>query len=838
MPISKIFMASIDFKKWTPHLVIVAIIAVLALLVSYPALQGQVLSQHDVVSWKAMSEEARAWYEKTGEVPLWTNSMFGGNPTYLMYLAKSNAYFAQVYAFLTNLLPEPANFFLIALLSFYVLSQVLRMNRWLGLLGAIGFAFATYNPIIISAGHNTKMIAMGWMPLVMAGFILLYRGKWIGGSALFASAMALMTLSGHYQIVYYMGLILVFTGIGYLVEAVRKKTLPRFLMASVLAIVMAVLGVGTNAVGILPTQEYNKYTMRGGNSELTINKEAGSAPKTGGLEKDYAFRWSQGLGETFTLLVPDLYGGASGEAADRLPQTAEMVGPQYEKLPSYWGPQPFVSGPVYLGAIVCFLFVLGLVVIRNPMKWALAAAALFGIILSLGKNLPGINYFLFDNLPLLKNFRTPSMALVIPQLIFPVVGVWGLHQLLLEPAVEKRLKAIKLSAGITAGLALLLALGASAFFDFTNPQSDAQLPPQLLSLIREDRADMARNSGLRSAFFILVAAGILWAVLKDKLNARVGIIVLAVLTFADLQMVNKRYLNEENYEEPGSYETAFAPRPVDQQILADKDPYFRVMDLTRDPYNDAVPAYNLKLVGGYSPAKMESYQDLIDIHLNPQKGMNSAVLNMLNTKYFIVPGANGQPAVMPNPQALGNAWFVDNVKYVTSADAEMLAMNAPRLGDTAAPNPATDWNPATTAIVRADPFQQTIGSSNFQKDSSATIRLTKYGLNDLHFESSNAHEGLAVFSDMYYDKGWKAFVDGKETPIVRANYVLRAVKIPAGTHKIDFKFEPKSFATGNMLSAVSSIILFVLIGLALFFAWRHSEKTPEEAPLRVKMKDE
>lgn len=828
-------MAALDFKKWTPHIVIVAIIAIVALLVSYPALQGLVLSQHDIVSWQAMSEEARRFYEQTGQVPLWTNSMFGGNPTYLIYLAETNSYFAKLSHILTHLLPQPANFFLVAMLSFYVLSQVLRMNRWLGLLGALGFALATYNPIIISAGHNTKMLAIGWMPLALAGFIQLYRGKWISGSALFASGMALISLTGHYQIVYYMGLILVFVGIGYLVEAIRKGTLPRFFIASALAAVMALLGVATNAVGILPTQEYNRYTMRGGNSELTLNRAAGEDKAKGGLDKDYAFRWSQGIGETFTLLVPDLYGGASSEDADRLPQTAEMVGPQYEKLPSYWGPQPFVSGPVYLGAIIVFLFVLGMVVIRNPMKWALLAASLFGIVLSIGKNLPGINYFLFDTLPLLKNFRTPSMALVIPQLIFPVVGIWGLHQLLQERDAAAKWKAIKLSAGITGGLALLLALGASVFFDFTNPQTDAQLPPQLLSLIREDRAAMARNSGLRSVFFILAAAAVLWALVKEKLSTTAALVVLAVLTFADLQMVNTRYLNEANYEEPGAYEAVFAPRPVDQQILADKDPYFRVMDLTRDPYNDAVPAYNLKLVGGYSPAKMESYQDLIDIHLNPQKGMNSAVLAMLNTKYLIVPGQNNQLAVLPNPQALGNAWFVSQVKYVNSADEEMLAMKAPALGDTATPDPATQWDPATTAIVRAQPFQQTIGTDQFRKDSSASIRLTKYGLNELAFESSNAHEGLAVFSDMYYDKGWKAFVDGKETPIVRANYVLRAVKIPAGNHKIDFRFEPQSFILGNRIAAIASILVFILIGLALFWAYRRQPDT--ETGLRVEMKD-
>ncbi len=827
-------MPAINFKSWIPHLVIIAIMALISLAVCMPALQGQVLTQHDVLSWKAMSQEAKTFYEKTGQIPLWSNSMFGGNPTYLVFMGTTSAYFAKLYVFLTYLLPQPANFFFVALLSFYVLSQVLRMNRWLGLLGALGFAFSAYNPIILSAGHNTKMVAIAWMPLVMAGFVLLYRGKWVGGCALFAPAMALMTLSGHYQIVYYMGLILLFTGIGYLVDAIRKGTLPRFFKASVLAVVMGVLGVSVNAVGILPTREYNEYTMRGGKSELTLNKAKGEEKKAdGGLDKEYAFRWSQGLGETFTLLVPDLYGGGSSEAAERFPETSAAVGPQYEKLPGYWGDQPYVTGADhYLGAIICFLAILGLVVIRNPMKWALAAAALFGIILGLGRNLPSINYFLFDHLPMLKNFRTPSMALVMPQLIFPVLGIWGVHQLMQEPDAAKKWKAIKLSAGITAGLALLLALGGSLFFAFTNPATDAQLPPQLLSLIREDRAALARNSGLRSAFFILAAAGVLWALVKEKLNAMTALIGLAVLTFADLQTVGSRYLNSSNYEEPSENEAAFAPRPVDAQILADKDPYFRVLDMSSDPYNNAVPAYHHKLVGGYSPAKMESYQDLIDIHLNPQKGLNGAVLNMLNTKYIIGPMPDGQLAAEEQKGALGNAWFVSNVKYVNTADEEMLAMNSAKWHDTAAPNPA-QWNPRQTAIVRAQPFQQTIGKSTFSTDSAAAIRLTKYGLNELSFESKNANEGLAVFADIYYDKGWKAFVDGKETPIVRANYILRGVKLPAGQHKIDFKFEPQSFKTGNTISAVSSLILFALVAFGLFYAWKQSGKSTSEIPPKI-----
>ena len=815
-------MSRIDFKKWTPHLLVIGIMLAVAFIFSYPALQGKVLSQHDSISWKGMSQEARTFYEATGETPLWSNSQFGGMPTYLYYAPGKATPFTVVYQTLTEALPQPANFFFLAMLSFYVLAHVMRVNRWLGLLGALAFAFATYNPVIIAAGHNTKMFAIGFMPAALAGLILLYRQKWLSGAALFGLSMGLITMTGHYQIVYYLGLLLVFVAIGYGVKAFKNGMLPAYLKSSLLAALMGVVGVSTAAVGLLPTREYNEYTMRGGKSQLTLNKEGGKLRTSGGLDKEYAFRWSQGWGELLTVLVPDLYGGGSSVPAEAMPQTEEMTGGQYPQLPGYWGPQPFVSGPVYFGAIICFLFVLGMIVVRHPMKWALAGAALLGFLLSLGKNFEGFNYFLFDYLPLLKNFRTPSMATVIPQLVFPLMGIWGLHQLLLEPDKAKRWKDVKLATIITGGLALAIALLAPAMLGFTNPETDAQMPPQLISALKEDRASLARSSGLTSLFYILVTAGLLWAMVHDKLKASVTLIILCALTYLDLQTADRRYLNEDNFQDPSDYEMAFQPNAADKQIMADPDPYFRVFDYTRNTYNDAVQAYFFKSVGGYSPAKMESYQDLIDVHLNPQKGMNAEVLNMLNTKYFIVPGQGGAGMVLPNGTALGNAWFVENVKFVNTADEEMLAMNAPIFGDTA--QSTGGWNAGNTAIIQKS-FEPQVGGSTFVRDATARIKLTKYGLNDIHFESSNTHDGLAVFADIYYDKGWKAFIDGKEAPIVKANYILRALRIPAGTHKIDFRFEPKTYYTGKTITGIAGTILVILAALAVFYAiWDEKRK--------------
>jgi hypothetical protein len=594
--------------------------------------------------------------------------------------------------------------------------------------------------------------------------------------------------------------------------------------------------------------------MRGGQSELTINK---SEVKTGGgLDKEYAFRWSNGIGETFCLLVPQLYGGSSGErvgAGSNTYETLVDMGVPDEQaemfsnqLPTYWGPQSFLSGPVYFGAIICFLFVLGLMVIRSPHKWWIAAACLLGIIMSWGHHFKAFNYLLFDVLPGLNKFRTPSMVLVIPQFLFPVIGVWALNDILKGKIEGTALwKQVRNAAIITGGLALILGLGSSMFFDFrsqyevtangqtftTDDQNEQRFSQmlgspeagrKLMNAIREDRASMATKSGLRSAAFIALAAGLIWAYNRKKLAANTMVYGLVLLIAIDLIPVAWRYLNEENYMEETDYEANFEPRPVDQQIMSDPDPYYRVLDLSRDIFNDAIQAYFHKSIGGYHPAKLEIYQDLIDVHMS--RGFNSEVLNMLNTKYVIVPngGPGGGPAVFPNPTALGNGWFVDEVQWAKTADEEILAMNAPLLGDTS--RTEGNWNPRRTAVMRSS-FQQSLGNAPIAKDSAAFVRLAPngYGLNNITYESSNSREGLAVFSDIFYPHGWKAFIDGKEVPILKANYVLRALRGPAGNHKIEFKFHPKSFYTGNTIALISSLLLYGLLGAALFM-WYRREK--------------
>lgn len=825
-------MKSFDFKKYTPHLLTLAGLLALALYFALPTFRGMQLAQHDTISWKAMSQEARAWHEKTGENTLWSNSQFGGMPTYTFYVPENDNYVNPIYQFLVETLPRPANFLALAMVCFYILGSVLRWNRWVRVAGAVAFSLASYNLVIIGAGHETKMIAIAFMPAVLAGMFLMYRGRYLPGAALFGLSMALFIMTGHYQINYYGGIALVAAGVGFLVAAIRERTLPRFGIASGIALATAALAVGVTASGVMPTAEYNRLTMRGGQSELTINKAAGESKKTGGgLDKEYAFRWSNGVSETFDLLIPYLHGGASSEPSERAPRTDEQLGGQYPQLPLYWGPQPFLSGPVYLGAVVCFLAVLGIMVIRSPHKWWMVAASALAILMSMGKNLSGFNYFLFDTLPLLKNFRTPSMVLVIPQLLFPVLGGWGLHEILSGSMTREEIwKKVRYAAIGTAGLCALLGVLGGMFFSFTNSENDAQLPAQILDTLKEDRAALARNSALLSAFWIAAAAALLWAYTTGKIKAHILGIGMTALILFDLLPVATRYMNEDNFVDAEVAQATFQPRPVDQQILQDKDPNYRVLDLSSDPFNDAKPAYFHKLIGGYSPAKLESYQDLIDVHLSPTKGFNESVLRMLNTKYIITPGGQGgQPQVIPMPNPAGNGWFVSEVKWSNTADEQMLAMNGPRIGDTAAAASAGAFDPVKTAVIRAS-YKGTVGNYAFGKDPAASVRLKQYGLNAISYTTQNSQPGLAVFSEIWYPHGWKAFVDGKEESIICANYLLRALKIPAGQHTVEFKFQPASVITGNRITMISSVLILLLCAAGVVAAVRQKRDGNDLAP--------
>jgi hypothetical protein len=816
-------MPSFDFKKYLPQLLVIAGFAALSLLFCYPQLEGKVLNQGDVVSWRGASHEASQYYEKTGENTLWSNSMFGGMPTYTFFLPKTNNYVAKIHLFIIDIFGKPACFFFIAMLCCYILFRVLRINNWLAVAGAIAYAFSSYNTTIIVNGHETKMFALAYFPAVIAGLLLIYRSKIWQGIPLLGISLSLMIATGHYQILYYAIIVVLFAVAGMFVIAFREKKLKQFFIASAAALITAVISIGPNLPVILPTIEYNKETMRGGQSELTINKHD-QGKKNGGLDKDYAFRWSNGIDETFDLMIPYLHGGSSNEPIEVAEKSNELVGGQASQLPVYWGPQPFILGPIYMGAIICFLFILGLLVVRSPHKWWIVTVSILSIAMSWGNHFAAFNYFLFDTLPMMNKFRSPSTVLVIAELFFPVLGIWGLNEIITGSQDKNELlKKLKIAAGITAGICIILAFGGNMFFDYKSA-SDARLPEQLLPALREDRASIAMKSSLTSAVYILLAAGLIWAYLKSKIsNVNIVILGVSLLIVIDLLSVSSRYLNKDSFVDADEYKSQFQPRPVDEQIMQDKDPYYRVLDISKDVYNDAIQAYFHKCVGGYSPAKMERYQDLIDVHMNGK--FNAQVLNMLNTKYIIFqPGSKGAPTAMANPDACGNAWFVNDVKWARTADEEILSLNAHSLGDSAKQG---EFDPKKTAVMREN-FRNEMGNYNFGKDSSATVKLTRYGLNDLSYVSNNNKNGLAIFSDMYYPYGWEAYVDGKETPIMKADYVLRAIKIPAGQHKIDFKFHPKSFYKGNTLAMISSILLYLMLGISIFQLIRKKTETSSE----------
>ncbi len=796
----------IDLKKFKQDILVIVGFALLALLYCYPQLQGKKLNQHDNISWQGMAQEAKSYHETTGKDALWSNSMFGGMPTYTTYVGAANTNYTGYVQTILQSVGKPAYFFFIAMLCFYLLMRVLNINKWLSMVGAIAYAFSTYNAIIISVGHETKMLTMGYLPAAMAGLYLVYREKWLTGAAVLGLSFALIFSNNHFQVIYYSFIMFGFFGLVMLYIAIKEGRLKQFFISSGIAAITMAAGIGPSMPSLLTTAEYAKETMRGGASELSGHDKK----ENGGLDKEYAFRWSNGIGETFCLMIPYLYGGSSGEAAEKAPKTLEAIGGGADQLPLYWGPQPFLSGPVYFGAIVCFLFVLGIFAVRSPHKWWIIAASAACVVLSWGKNMESINFFLFDHLPYLNKFRTPSMALVIPQFLFPLLGIWGVQEILDRRDDPQTWKNIKLAAGITAGICVLIGVGGSMFFDFTGG-SDDRLQPEMVKLLKEDRVALAMRSGLTSAVFILLAAGMLWAYLKDRIKSSALFIGLGVLVVIDLLPMSNNYLNESNYVDASEYETIFQPRDVDMAIMKDPDPYYRVLDLTRDTYNDAIQAYFHKCVGGYHPAKMEIYQDLIDRQMS--RGFNGQVLNMLNTKYIIAGQKGGAPQVIPNPTACGNAWFVNEIKWANTADDEMNALNAPQIGDTALPFGA--FSPLNTVVLRTR-FKETVGNAAIGKDSTASIKLNKYGLDELSFTSTNSKEGIAVFSDIYYPKGWKAYLDDRETPIMRANYVLRAIKVPAGNHKIEFRFKPDSFYTGQKVAFVSSIVLVLLCLGALY----------------------
>lgn len=817
------------FQRLLPHLIAVVVFLIAALIFCSPALSGKVINQSDVVHWKGMAQNLLEYKEQFGHYPLWTTSMFGGMPAYSIAIESQNIISAvYTHSLFTLFLPKPISFFFLICISFYFLCQVFRINPWISILAALAYGYASYSPIIVAVGHDTKMLSMGYVPALVGALVLLYEGRyWLGG-ALTVLFTALLIGMNHLQISYYFLIVAVFMSAAYVYTWIKEKRLKHLALALSIALVGGIIGVLANATNIFVTYDYSKATMR--NGTLSLDTASNGQTRKAGLPIDYAFGWSYGKAETFTLLVPGVYGGSSSGELDGDSKIArnlaergvpENQAAQFaQSMPAYWGPQPGTSGPVYLGAIMCFLFLFGMVYLKTWHKWWILAAVVFTIFLSWGKNFEAFNTFLFNNLPFYNKFRAPSMSLVVPQLLFPLVGAMALQRLFFaEDSREEKWKAFKLGAIVTGGV-LLLTLLMYFSFDYKGDndqsllqyfqqlmQGQAQAATDMYNDLRDSRQDLFGSDLLRSIILIALAAVILAAYIKNKLSFTVAIAGLIILNVFDLFGVGKRYLNEDNFVEPDQYDAAFAPSQADQQIKQDTG-YYRVLNLTQDVFNDAITSYHHNSVGGYHPAKLSITEDLLTYQLRNKQPMNFQVLNMLNTKYIITGDQqSGQPMAQQNPEALGAAWFVNGLRFAPDGIGVMNALD--------------NFNPRDTAVLAIS--DQNRVTAPAASDSAASITLVKHDNDQMIYRSNNAANGFGVFSEIFYDRGWKAYIDGKETPIIRTNYVLRGLNIPAGQHEIRFDFRPASYYTGETIALIANIIIFLLLIAAAFQVYRRNK---------------
>ena len=782
-------------KKLGPHLIVLLLFMSISFVYFSPLLEGKMLDMHDIKQWQGMSKEVVDFHEKTGENALWTNSMFSGMPAYQIATWSDANLIQYVVKVITLGMPRPASLLFLYLLGFYILLLSLKVDYRLAAVGAIAFAFSSYFFIIIQAGHMTKAHAIAYVPMVVAAVLYTYRGKMLLGGVLTALTVALEIYANHLQITYYLVLMLLIIGLVQFVKDLKAKNLVDFAKRTGVLLVAALLASGTAFTNLATTMEYGKDSTRG-KSELSDNLDN----KTSGLDKDYATQWSYGIAETFTLLIPNFHGGASqGElttesetyqAIKSAPNAKQLI----KQLPLYWGDQPGVGGPTYAGAIVIFLFVLGLFFVKSEMRIWLVMATIMSIMLAWGKNFMGLTELFLDYFPGYNKFRAVSMILVIAEFTIPFLGFVALNKFLISDKLEnEKEKSLKLAFYFVGGITLLFALIPSLFFDFVGGQ-DASLEKNgwPIDALQSDRAGLLSADAWRSFIFIALTFGTLWLFLKNQLQSKYVIFIVGVLVLADMWTVNKRYLNNDNFASKRKVEKPYQTSQADQQILNDKDPNFRVFNQTVSTFNDASTSYFHKSIGGYHGAKLKRYQELIENHIS--KG-NMAVFNMLNTKYFI----SQQGQVQQNPGAMGNAWFVNNVNIVANADAEIAALNG--------------FNPDSTAIVDVRFSEQIIDNLD---NSNTAITLEEYKPNFLKYTSSSTKDGIAIFSEIYYDKGWNAYIDGELKPHFRANYVLRGMQIPEGNHLVEFKFEPSTYKTGETVALASSAILLLLLAFVSF----------------------
>jgi hypothetical protein len=813
-------LARINFQKdILPHLIVLAIFYVLIAGYFKPAVfDGKVIQQNDITQWRGAANEVLEYKQKTGKDALWTNSSFSGMPSYVINHVSMQNYHFFIGDIAKLNFPYPISTIFISLVCFYILMLSFGISYYFAAIGAIAFTFSSFTFISLEAGHNSKILAMAYAPLVMAGIVYAFKGKRLLGFAITAIGMSFHLSSGHYQITYYLLFLAIFYGINELIKAIQSKKIASFFITILILAAAVSVGVGTNAPRLLVTLEYMPYSMRG-KSELKPKDETKS--EKGGLDKDYVFSWSHQKMETFTFMIPAFFGGGSQEPVSK---KSDLF--QYTKnFPYYWGDMPFTAGPIYMGAIICFLFVLAMFLLEGQEKWWLLAAAAFGTMLSWGRHFEFFNYLLFDIMPGFNKFRAVTMSVYLTQLALPIGAVLVLQKLNEIEWNKSIMQKSLIAFGLTGGLCLLFYLVPSISGGFEgandgqvlNSIKDVNQRNFIRNAMEKDRENMLQSDAIRSFFLIAIAAALLLLATIKKIPFKYAILGVGLLITFDLWTVNRRYLNEDSFQRK-TLEANFVATAADLAIKQDKSVHYRVLNL-QNPFNDARTSFFHHSIGGYSPVKVRRYQDLIENNLSqeiqktirylqsgrftPDMMSEMNVLNMLNAKYLKF--GEEANAIIQNPAALGNAWFVKEVKYVNSPDEEIEALTA--------------FNPKETAIIDKNKFSVTATNYN---NAQATIQLTSYSPVELIYESNNSEAGLAVFSEIYYPEGWIITIDGQPATMVRANYTLRALEIPAGKHTIRFSFEPSSYSNGNKISAASSIIL--LLTLIGSFGWIFYEK--------------
>ena len=805
----------LNFKNLLPHLVIIILFIATSLVYFSPVLQGQKIFQSDIVQYTGMAKQLVDYREINGSETYWTDAAFGGMPTYQLGAKYPHNYIKKLDLTL-RFLPRPADYLFLYFIGMYILFLVLKVDYKLAFLGALAFGFSTYLIIILGVGHNAKAHAIAYMPLVLSGVILTFRGKYFYGFLLTTIAMALELVANHFQMTYYLLFIVICMGIAYFIDAYRKKMLVHFGKAILVMLLGVMVALGLNATNIMATKEYADTSTRS-KSELTINPDGSLKEVTDGLNYDYITEYSYGILESFNLFIPRFMGGGSN---DYLPNDAKTVdeilklgaSPQeandlLSQLPAYWGDQPIVAAPAYIGAIIIFLAVLALFLVRGRLKWWITAAFLLSLFLSWGKNFSILTDFFIDYVPLYNKFRAVSSIQVIIELVIPILAVMGLHQLFNSfVSVDQKKKALVQSFSIVGGITLIFIFFKSSLLDFSSVYDQMireQLGIAIVDAVREDRMSLLTTDAIRSLVLVLLSAGTLWFFLNAKLKEVTTIGILTVLIVCDLVLVDRRYVNNDDFVSARLMDQPFKKNGADEQILQDEG-HFRVYDLaTRS--NPAKASFYHKSIGGYHAAKPRRFQEIDDFYISQG---DIGILNMLNVKYIVTQDKEGMAVVRPNPYANGNVWFVENALMADTANDEIRLLDS--------------LKSKSTAVINRE-FLNLIPTKKIERDSTASIELVSYEPQHLEYEASTKSEQLAVFSEMYYPNGWNAYINNQPVEYFRADYLLRAMAIPSGTNKIEFKFEPQVIKTGGSVSLGTSILFTLIFVGGLFFQFKKKE---------------